>query len=209
MGPTDDLTPAVPQLSMWLSRCTFGPRGTAVRCGVSGGADSIALLILAVEAGLSVTAVHVDHQLRPSGAVEAEFVAALAERFGADFEASRITVGKGSNVEERAREARRSALGSDALTGHTADDQAETVLLNLLRGAGIDGIAAMRPGPSKPLLGLRRADTEAICTAFGIDWLTDPSNTDPQGISDPRPTDSLLEPTTQTSSILCVAVRDL
>ncbi|MDQ3145596.1 MAG: tRNA(Ile)-lysidine synthetase, partial [Actinomycetota bacterium] len=127
-----------------------------VVAGVSGGADSLALLVLSVEAGCEVTAVHVDHGLRPGSGDEAGVVAEAAARWGAAFRAESTVVEPGPNLEARAREARRSALGDGAMTGHTLDDQAETVLLNLLRGAGADGLAAMAPGPGKPLLGLRR-----------------------------------------------------
>ena len=60
------------------------------------------------------------------------------------------------------------------------DDQAETVLANLLRGAGLDGLAAMHPGPEHPLLGLRRAETVEVCEAMGLSWVVDPSNQDPR-----------------------------
>ena len=126
-------------------RCDFPPAGTAVTCAVSGGADSLALLALAVHAGCVVTAVHVDHGLRPGSAGEAEVVRRAAERFGAAFRAERVTVAPGPNLEARARAARYAALPAGVLTGHTADDQAETVLLNLLRGAGLDGLAGMDP----------------------------------------------------------------
>ncbi len=146
---------------------------------VSGGPDSSALLVLAVEAGCAVTAVHVDHGLRAGSAAEAEVVRTLAVRLGADFVARRAVVAPGPNLEARARAARRSVLPAGAMTGHTADDQAETVVLNLLRGAGLDGLAGMRPGPAKPLLALRRADTLALCASLGIQPLDDPTNADP------------------------------
>ena len=163
-----------------LGRCTFPEAGTPVVCGVSGGADSLALLFLACRAGLSVTAVHVDHGLRPESAREAETVAGAAARFGAVFIAVRTPVEDGGNLEARARQARRTALGPDAATGHTMDDQAETVLLNLLRGAGLDGLAAMAPGPRHPILGLRRSETRALCEALGLAPVCDPSNDDPR-----------------------------
>jgi tRNA(Ile)-lysidine synthase len=168
-----------PSISRLLAEARFPPPGTAVTCAVSGGADSLALLVLACAAGLRVTAVHVDHGLRPGSAEEAEVVRAAAERFGAAFRSVRAPVAPGPNLEARARAARCAALPPDALTGHTADDQAETVLLNLLRGAGLDGLAGIRPGPTKPLLGIRRADTRALCAELGLTVVEDPSNVDP------------------------------
>lgn len=147
--------------------------------GVSGGADSLALLALACEAGVAVTAVHVDHGLRPGSAAEAGVVAAAAERFGAEVRCERVDVAPGPNLEARARAARLAVLGPAAMTGHTADDAAETVLLNLLRGSGLDGLAGMRPGPAKPLLGLRRAEARGVCDHLGLVPVEDPSNADP------------------------------
>ncbi|MEM9135497.1 MAG: tRNA lysidine(34) synthetase TilS [Actinomycetota bacterium] len=180
--PDGGLTPAAgPQLlDELLTRCRFPPAGTDVVCAVSGGADSLALLALATAAGLRVTAVHVDHGLRPDSADEAAVVAAAAERFGAAFRAERVDVADGGDLEQRARQARRAVLGPDALTGHTADDQAETVLLNLLRGAGPPGLAAMTSAGTHPILDLRRAETVALCAALGLTPVQDPSNTDPR-----------------------------
>jgi tRNA(Ile)-lysidine synthase len=162
-----------------LRRCTFPAPGTPVVAAVSGGADSTALLLLAVDAGCDVTAVHVDHGLRPGSAAEADHVAAVAAGVGAAFRAASVPVEPGPNLEARARDARRVVLGPDAMTGHTADDQAETLLLQLLRGAGTAGLAGMRPGPTKPILALRRAETRELCRARGVAWLEDPSNADP------------------------------
>jgi tRNA(Ile)-lysidine synthase len=145
---------------------------------VSGGADSLTLLVLAVAAGCRVTAVHVDHGLRPGSEEEAEVVRGAADRFGAAFRSERVVIAEGPNLEERARQARWTALGTGAATGHTADDQAETVLANLLRGAGVGGLAAMRCGPHHPLLRLRRAETEAVCRHLGLVPVEDPSNRD-------------------------------
>jgi tRNA(Ile)-lysidine synthase len=149
-----------------------------VTCGVSGGPDSLALLVLAVAAGCAVTAVHVDHGLRPGSAAEADVVRAAADRFGAAFRAVAAPVAAGPNVEARARTARYAALPADVLVGHTADDQAETVLLNLLRGAGLDGLAGMAPD-RRPIRRLRRAETRALCAALGLTPVADPSNDDP------------------------------
>ena len=165
-----------------LARCTFpsaGPSpGTAVDCAVSGGPDSLALLVLAAEAGCSVTAWHVDHGLRPGSAGEAEVVAQAANRWGADFEARTVQCEPGPNLEARAREARYRVLPEGVLTGHTADDQAETVLLNLMRGAGLDGLAGIDPA-RRPLLALRRQETQALCSSLGLEPVQDPSNLDP------------------------------
>jgi tRNA(Ile)-lysidine synthase len=149
-----------------------------VTCAVSGGADSLALLVLAVEAGCDVTAVHVDHGLRPGSEDEAAVVRTAAERWGADFRSVRVDVGPGPNLEARARAARYAALPADALTGHTADDQAETVLLNLMRGAGLDGLAGMDP-VRRPIRRLRGSETLALCVEVGLEPVDDPSNADP------------------------------
>ena len=161
-----------------LTRSNFPAAGTEVTCAVSGGADSLALLVLAVAAGCRVTAVHVDHGLRPGSAAEADVVAAAALRLGAGFRPLRADVAPGPNLEARARQARYAVLPPGVLTGHTADDQAETVLLNLVRGAGLDGLAGMGP-EGHPLLGLRRSETVALCAAEGLRPVEDPSNADP------------------------------
>ena len=162
-----------------LATCTFPPPGTEVTCAVSGGADSMTLLVLAVAAGCSVMAVHVDHGLRSGSESEAEIVSAAAARFGATFHSETIDVPLGPNLEARAREARYAVLPDDVMTGHTADDQAETMLINLMRGASTTGLAAMRPGPRRPILALRRSSTVRFCHAQGITVVDDPSNCDP------------------------------
>ena len=166
-----------------LERCTFPPAGTAITCAVSGGADSLALLVLAIEAGCVVRAVHVDHALRDGSAGEVDLVASVAARFGAAFTSRRVDVAPGPNLEARARAARYAVLPPDVCTGHTADDQAETVLMNLVRGAGVRGMGGMRSGagaPRRPLLALRREETRAVCLAFGLEPLDDPMNADPR-----------------------------
>jgi tRNA(Ile)-lysidine synthase len=71
-------------------------------------------------------------------------------------------------------------LPADVLTGHTADDQAETVLVNLLRGAGIDGLAGIRDDGRRPLLGVRRSETASLCAGLALEPVQDPSNADPR-----------------------------
>ena len=81
----------------------------------------------------------------------------------------------GPDLEARARAARYSVLPPDVLTGHTADDQAETVVLNLVRGAGLDGLRGM-PRARRPLIQLRRSETHALCDEVGLTPVTDPMN---------------------------------
>jgi tRNA(Ile)-lysidine synthase len=167
-----------------LGRCRFPPG--ALVCAVSGGPDSLALLVLACASRDDVTAVHVDHSLRSGSAAEADVVRDAAGRFGARFEALRVDVPAGPNLEARARAVRYAALPPAVCTGHTADDRAETVLLNLLRGAGLDGLAALRVDaeggggrPHRPLLRLRRHETRALCDHLGLVPVEDPTNRDP------------------------------
>jgi tRNA(Ile)-lysidine synthase len=182
---------AVDPLGAWRARFAHATRDltapVAVAC--SGGADSVALLALAVDAALRPVAVHVDHGLRDRSGAEASHVAALADALGAEFRTARVRVDPGPNLEARARGARYAALevaraeaGADAvLVGHTADDQAETVLLNVLRGAaasGLAGMAARRGSVVRPLLGVRRSETRALCGALGLAVIDDPMNDD-------------------------------
>jgi tRNA(Ile)-lysidine synthase len=171
---------ADPVIQELLGRCTFPPPGTPLVCGVSGGPDSLALLVLGVAAGCEVTAVHVDHGLRPGSDAEAGVVASAASRLGSGFRAERVVVAQGPNLEARARDARHRVLGTGAATGHTMDDQAETVLGNLLRGAGVHGLAGMRAGPTHPILDLRRVETESLCAHLELEVVRDPSNGDPR-----------------------------
>ena len=174
------VTPGHPVAEGLLPRCTFPPPTTPLVCAVSGGADSLALLVLAVLSGCTVTAVHVDHGIRPGSAAEADVVAAAAALVGAAFRAERVSVAPGPNLEARARAARFAVLPAEVATGHTMDDQAETVLCNLLRGAGPDGVAGMRRGPCHPILGLRRDETRSVCKEARLRWVEDPSNDDPR-----------------------------
>jgi len=182
---------AVDALALWRERFAeeVHELGGPVVVACSGGADSVALLALAVDAGLAPVAVHVDHGLRPGSGREADAVASLAVRLGAGFRATHAEVDPGANLEARARTARydaleraRADLGTEVvLVGHTADDQAETVLLNVLRGAaasGLSGMARRHGRLVRPLLGFRRTDTGALCEALGLDVLTDPMNDD-------------------------------
>ena len=162
-----------------LDRCRFPGKGTAVTCAVSGGADSTALLALAIAAELDVEVVHVDHRLRAGAADDAAHVMSLARHWGVPGRVVTASVAPGGDLEQRAREARRAALPESALFGHTADDQAETVLLRMLRGTGPVGLAAMRAG-THPLLALRRSETHDLCAHLGVRPRHDPTNEDPR-----------------------------
>ena len=177
-------------IDAWLDRVPHLRDATPpVVVGCSGGSDSLALLALAQSSGLLPIAVHVDHGLRMDSARDAEIVRRTAARLGTRSRTTRVRVEQGPNLEARARAARysilenvRHSLGATAvLIGHTMDDQAETVLLNLLRGAGSAGLGGMAPRSGRivrPMLGLRRSETDAICSALGFDPVHDPMNDD-------------------------------
>ena len=166
----------LPLVEQLLGRCNFPASGTLVDCAVSGGADSVALMVLAKTANLQVTAWHVDHGLRHNSHAEADLVCEIASQLGAKFESRTVSVHSTSNIEASAREARYSALPTGVMTGHTADDQAETILINLLRGSGTRGLAGMQPGIQRPLLKLRRSETHELCALLDIEVFNDPSN---------------------------------
>lgn len=161
-----------------LTQCTFPPSATHVSCAVSGGADSMALMVLAVNHGLHVTAHHVNHSLRHDSDTDVELVSLLAQQLGVEVVTHRVSIEHGANLEARARAARYGVLPSDIMTGHTADDQAETMLINLMRGAATQGLSAMTPGICRPLLQLRRTDTHALCAELAISVVHDHTNDD-------------------------------
>jgi len=174
-------TPLIREL---LARCTFPVNALdaapeQLECAVSGGADSSALLVLAVASGAAVTAHHVDHGFRPNSAAEADTVAALAERFGAQFASHRVEVEHGPNLEARARAARYSVLPTSVATGHTLDDRAETILINLVRGAARSGLTPLRDPHRHPISALRRSETVQLCAELEIEAVQDVTNSDP------------------------------
>jgi len=160
------------------ARCTFPTGDVPIHCAVSGGADSTALAILATRAGRQPVLWHVDHGLRDGGDAEADAVVRLAESLGTRAECRRVTVGHGPNLEARARAARYAVLPDGVLTGHTLDDHAETVLINLLRGAGLTGLTGIKRPATRPLLCIRRSETRALCASLGVSVLDDPMNED-------------------------------
>jgi tRNA(Ile)-lysidine synthase len=172
--------PTSPFIADVLSRCTFPPAGTAVSCAVSGGADSLALLFLAHAHGLHIQAIHVDHGLRAESPTDIDVIRPITQQLNVELVGHTISVEDGPNLEARAREARYALMPSDVMTGHTQDDQAETFLINLLRGAASQGLGAMRPGFTRPLLNIRRSETHAICEAMGVIPVSDSTNADPR-----------------------------
>ncbi|RDI94856.1 tRNA lysidine(34) synthetase TilS [Meiothermus sp. QL-1] len=167
------------------------PEGVLV-AGVSGGGDSVALLLLLTTTPRQVVVAHLDHALRPDSSQDALWVRALAERLGYPFESERLEVARiaaerGENLEATARELRYSFLAKVAkkygaqavLVAHTQDDQAETVLLQLLQGTGRGlGMRAKRGKVVRPLLEVSRSTLREYLNHKGQAWLEDISNAD-------------------------------
>jgi tRNA(Ile)-lysidine synthase len=150
-----------------------------VALAVSGGPDSLGLLLLAQAAELVTTVHHVDHHARSTSGDDAEFVRALCARLDVPCVVHDVVVEPGGNFEARARAERRRVLPPGSLTGHTMDDLAETVLLNMLRGAGVDGLSPMVRDPTKPLRALRRQELHDFVYDQGITPVHDETNDDP------------------------------
>jgi tRNA(Ile)-lysidine synthase len=170
------------------------PQGT-VGVAVSGGPDSLALLLLAAKARPGrVLAATVDHRLRAESAAEAALVASCCDQLGVPHDLIAVDVAPGASIQARARDARYAALAAWAAqsglaalaTGHHADDQAETLLMRLARGSGVGGLAGIReqrmlvPGVDlvRPLLGERKADLLALVEEAGLCAVDDPCNRD-------------------------------
>ena len=149
-----------------------------MRLAVSGGPDSLSMLLLCLEAGLNVTVHHVDHHARPTSTSEAQSLEQVCGQLKVPFVLHDVTVEPGENFEARARLARRRALPADALTGHTMDDVVETMLLNLMRGAGRAGLSPMLNNPTKPLVGVRRSDLHEWLATKPFTSVHDESNDD-------------------------------
>ena len=159
---------------------------------VSGGPDSMALLLLAAQSYPgAIAAATVDHQLRSESADEAKHVAAICEQLGVPHTILTPSEPISGNLQSSAREARYALLEewrtanriAWIATAHHADDQLETIMMRLLRGSGVDGLSAIRPANGaiiRPLLGIRRVELSDYLAAKGIEAISDPSNTDPQ-----------------------------
>lgn len=169
-------------------------RAVKVLLGVSGGADSVALLLALREVGAEVHAAHLDHALRPESGADAQWVSELCECLGVPCQVERVEVSKvaqkrGWNLEDAARRLRYDFLSRAAkaagcrliLTAHTRRDQAETVLTELLRGEGqVRGIPPRRGPVERPWLDVGREELEAWLREQGQDWREDSSNADPR-----------------------------
>lgn len=176
-------------------------RGDRLLLGLSGGIDSVVLLDvlarLAAPLHFKLEALHVNHQLSAQAAAWAQFCRARCADLGVRCKVVKVEVARGDSVERAARDARYAALRAGTadwiVLAHNADDQAETVLLQLFRGAGVKGLAAMpfvagdssllatgRPMAPllRPLLDVPRAQIEQYAAANNLKWIEDDSNTD-------------------------------
>ena len=185
-----------------LGTCVAGAWPASCCVAASGGLDSTVLLTAMAElrdegrlAGASLRAIHVDHGLYADSARWAEDCAALTARLAVPYDSVRVAAAaaRGESPEAAARSARYAALaarlgtGEWLLTAHHADDQLETVLLQVLRGGGLRALTGMPAlarfaggWHARPLLGVRRSDLEGWARARGLHWLEDPSNRDPR-----------------------------
>ena len=172
--------------------------GRTVGLAVSGGGDSVAMTVMATEwaraRGRRLAAITVDHGLRPEAASEAHAVAALCAEFGIPHTIATWSPPEApGNIQDAARRTRQDLITdwaaqsgiSDVCTGHTLDDQAETELMRLARGTGVDGLSGIAPRHAfggltwhRPILGQRRAVLRDYLTDQGIPWIDDPSNQD-------------------------------
>jgi len=187
-----------------IDRHSLCPPGTRVLIGLSGGSDSVALLFLlrdlAENGGFSIAAVaHLNHQLRPTADRDERFCRDLAGRLGLRIVVKNDDVkgyarGRKLSIEDAARRIRydfmehtADSLGAERIAvGHTQDDQAETFLLKLIRGAGLTGLGGIHPRRGRvirPLLDISRADFRSFLVQRGESWIDDESN---QDLANPR-----------------------
>ena len=196
----DDASPTKEAARFAQSLDRLVPTSEVLGLAVSGGPDSLALLTLAHEVRpAAIRAITVDHRLRPESATEAETVAALCRRLGIAHDIVAIDWPDGpptANIEAGARDKRYAAFEGWArrhrlhyiATAHHADDQAETLFMRLARGAGLAGLAGIRPRRAlredlmlvRPLLGWEKAELVGWCQRHDLPIVDDPMNADPQ-----------------------------
>lgn len=181
------------EVAAWCEKEALFAKGDSVLCAVSGGADSMAMLwclyLLREELCITVSAAHFNHRLRGAEADRDEaFVRAFCQTHNIPLtvgsaEVAQYAAEHGMGIEEAARECRYAFLQGCACdklaTAHTADDNAETVLLHLLRGSGLRGLCGIPPKRGKlvrPLLSVTRGQIEAFLQQAGIAWVEDSTN---------------------------------
>ena len=174
------------ELAKMLDSVLDLPEGDLV-VALSGGADSAGLALLVVNIGRRARAIHVDHGT-PAAPQLRKSAAAIAGHLGLDLHIEAVALPDGAFSEDRARFERYRALetqrseGEWVITGHTREDQAETILMNLIRGAGplgMSGIPRLSNGwVSRPILDADRGDVRELATLAGLSYLDDPSNLD-------------------------------
>jgi tRNA(Ile)-lysidine synthase len=157
--------------------------------GLSGGADSAALALMVIEAGREARALHVDHGLTHSPSLRAA-ASAIADKLGIDLDIVEVEVPEGASPEGQARTTRYRAFSETVapdeslLIGHTAEDNLETVLINMVRGTGTRGLAGIPerrpPGIHRPILGLSRSQTREMAVLAGLPFVDDPMNLEPE-----------------------------
>lgn len=190
-APADPPPDAVARFAGAYRELARGAPDAPLIAAVSGGPDSLALLLLAHAAlGSRMSAITVDHGLRPEAAAEARHVAAICARRGIGHTIERVDppAAPVGNLQSWARTVRYDILDLAAIprrafvaTGHHADDQRETMLMRLNRGSGVAGLAGIRSHFQhvvRPLLGWRRAELAAIVAGCGEIAIVDPSNDD-------------------------------
>ncbi len=188
--PTPNALPeqAIARFRADLLKCGCRPDQAFGIC-VSGGADSLALLLLAKAASLKIKAVTVDHRLRAESATEAAHVAAICAQLRVAHETIALVSRGHGNLSDWARTARYAALRDWAarshidvlMTAHHADDQLETMLMRLNRGSGVAGLAGVRARQAdlcRPLLGWRKRELVELVNACGVCAVDDPTNYD-------------------------------
>lgn len=197
----DPATPLIERIGAFIEANELIPAHARVIAGVSGGVDSVVLLHALHHLGFSVVVAHVNYQLRGKDAdADETYVRELGAKLGtpvrvARFHTESYAREQGQSIQEAAREIRYrfyQTLATEldvqyVAVGHHLDDQVETVLLNLFRGSGPDGLAGMSPSRTltpgnsvrvvRPLLGVRRTEIEAYARSVNLDWRTDVTNT--------------------------------
>lgn len=171
-------------VSQTIGRHHLLSQSDLVLVAFSGGADSTALALLLQELGYRIHLGHIDHGMRPESRAEAEHCRRFASSIEVPIDVTKVPVARATEAEARharyrALEEMASKVGAQKIaTAHTVDDNVETILMRLARGGRAFGIPYCRGRVVRPILDLRRGDTESVCGAGGIEFVVDPSNLD-------------------------------